>query len=72
MRGDVAQQPAHADPGREERDHEPHGEDWRIAGVQQGAFLVQGVDAGTDQRGDGEEEAEIGGHLPRQPPGPCE
>ena len=49
---DVAQQPAHAEPRADEREHQPDGEQRQVGHRQQRALLVQAVDAGADQRRD--------------------
>lgn len=65
--GDVAQQPAHAQEGRNEGGNEadrPHAE---IVGIEQRPLLVEVVQGGGEQGRDGQEEGEFGGRLARQP-----
>ena len=60
VRGDVAEQPAHADPGREEREDESDGEQRQVGHREQRPLLQQAVGAGADKRRDRQEEAEVG------------
>ncbi len=66
MGADVAQQPAHAQPGAHEREQQAHGEQRQVGHRQQVPLLVEAVHARADQRGDRQEEREIGGGLARQ------
>jgi DNA-binding transcriptional regulator YhcF (GntR family) len=63
---DVAQQPAHAQPGAHERKHQADREHRQVGHRQQRALLVEAVGARADQRGHGQEEGEVGRGLARQ------
>ena len=64
--GDKAQQPAHAQPGADEREDQAHGKQRHIRHGQQRALLVEAVDARTDQRGHGQVKGVIGGGATAQ------
>src|SRR5262245_57132493 len=63
---DVAYQPAHAEEGRNEGNHETDAENADIAGVEERAVLVEIVGAGRDQCRHREKERELGRNAPRQ------
>ena len=64
--GHEADEPVHAGQRAEEREDGAHGKQRDVAGAQQVAALPGVIDAGADERGDGQVEGELGGHLPRQ------
>jgi hypothetical protein len=66
VRGDVAQQPAHAQPRGNEREHETHHEHRHVATAEAVALLPEAVHAGADQRRDRQVERKIRGGLARQ------
>jgi len=66
VRGDVAQQPAHANPSADERQHQAHGKHRCVGNAQQLTLFVQAVRPCTDERGNGQVKRKVGGRLARQ------
>ena len=63
VRGDVADQPADAQPGTEKGEDGSDGKHRQVRPLQQVALLPHRVGAGAHERGNAQEEAELGGAL---------